>query len=91
MDKFYRQGKTILVSTHDLDFAYRWAERVIVFCDGQIIADGVPEEVFRNEEVLKQANLKKPTLLEVAEILAKKIWDLIKIHIQKMFPNLEIC
>ena len=45
---------------------------VIVFCDGQIIADGVSEEVFRKEEVLKQANLKKPTLLEVAEILAEK-------------------
>ena len=72
LDKLYRQGKTILVSTHDLDFAYRWAERIIVFCDGQIIADGVPEEVFRNEEVLKQANLKKPTMLEVAEILAEK-------------------
>ncbi len=72
VEKLYRQGKTILVSTHDLDFAYRWAERIIVFCDGQIIADGVPEEVFRNEEVLKQANLKKPTMLEVAEILAEK-------------------
>lgn len=72
LEKLYRQGKTILVSTHDLDFAYRWAERIIVFCDGQIIADGVPEEVFRNEEVLKQANLKKPTMLEVAEILAEK-------------------
>lgn len=72
LEKLYRQGKTILVSTHDLDFAYRWAERIIVFCDGQIIADGVPEEVFRKEEVLKQANLKKPTLLEVTEILAEK-------------------
>lgn len=72
LEKLYRQGKTILVSTHDLDFAYRWAERIIVFFDGQIIADGVPEEVFRNEEVLKQANLKKPTMLEVAEILAEK-------------------
>ena len=72
LEKLYRQGKTILVSTHDLDFAYRWAERIIVFCDGQIIADGVPEEVFRNEEVLKKANLKKPTMLEVAEILAEK-------------------
>ena len=72
LEKLYRQGKTILVSTHDLDFAYRWAERIIVFCDGQIIADGVPEEVFRNEEVLKQENLKKPTMLEVAEILAEK-------------------
>lgn len=72
LEKLYCQGKTILVSTHDLDFAYRWAERIIVFCDGQIIADGVPEEVFRNEEVLKKANLKKPTMLEVAEILAEK-------------------
>lgn len=69
LDKLHRQGKTMLISTHDLDFAYRWAERVIVFCDGQIIADGIPEEIFLKEEILKQANLKKPMMLEVREIL----------------------
>ncbi|MDY6028951.1 MAG: ATP-binding cassette domain-containing protein [Acidaminococcaceae bacterium] len=69
LDKLNKQGKTILISTHDLDFAYRWAERVIVFCDGKIIDDGKPEEVFAKEEILSQANLKKPTMLEVREAL----------------------
>lgn len=63
---------TLLVSTHDVNFAYRWAERVLVFCSGQIIADGSPSRIFRQEEILKQANLKKPILLEVCEVLQKK-------------------
>ncbi len=70
--KLSAQGKTMLISTHDLDFAYRWAQRIVVFSDGQIIADGTPEEVFRREEILDQANLRKPTMLEVRDILAEK-------------------
>ncbi|MGN0294342.1 MAG: energy-coupling factor ABC transporter ATP-binding protein [Lachnospiraceae bacterium] len=66
------EGTTLLVSTHDVNFAYRWAERVLVFCNGQIIADGTPALIFRQEEILKQANLKKPILLDVCEILQKK-------------------
>lgn len=61
------KGMTLLISTHDVDFAYRWAERAVVFCNGQIIADGTPLEVFKNDPVLEQANLKKPTLLQVYE------------------------
>lgn len=72
LNKLNEQGKTLLISTHDLDFAYRWAERVIVFCSGQIIADGKPEEVFEQEEILQKANLKKPMMLEVRELLVEK-------------------
>lgn len=72
LDKLEAQHTTLLVSTHDVDFAYRWAERVLVFCNGRIIADGSPAEIFRREEILKQANLKKPILLEVCELLQKK-------------------
>ena len=64
--------KTMLISTHDVDFTYRWAERVLVFCEGKIIADGSPLEIFKNKEILKQANLKQPTLLEVYESLVEK-------------------
>ena len=67
-----KQEKTILISTHDLDFAYRFAERVLVFNDGCIIADGTPEEVFKREEVLKKANLKKPLLLQIYDALEKR-------------------
>ncbi|NSB12288.1 energy-coupling factor ABC transporter ATP-binding protein [Clostridium beijerinckii] len=70
--KLGTEGKTMLISTHDVDFTYRWAERVLVFCEGKIIADGSPLEIFKNKEILKQANLKQPTLLEVYESLVEK-------------------
>ncbi|AFQ42550.1 energy-coupling factor ABC transporter ATP-binding protein [Desulfosporosinus meridiei] len=72
LDKIGSEGKTILVSTHDVDFVYRWAERAIVFSQGKIIADGPPLKIFQNEEILKQANLKRPTLMEVYELLVEK-------------------
>lgn len=65
-------GRTMLISTHDVDFTYRWAERVLVFSEGKIIADGVPLEIFQNIEILNAANLKQPTLLEVYESLVEK-------------------
>jgi len=72
LDKLALEGKTMLISTHDVDFAYRWAKRVLVFCQGKIIADGTPLEIFKNKEVLKRANLKQPTMLEVYELLVEK-------------------
>jgi cobalt/nickel transport system ATP-binding protein len=72
LDKLASEGKTLLISTHDVDFVYRWAERVLVFHQGKIIADGTPLEVFNNIELLEQANLKKPTMLEVYELLLEK-------------------
>ncbi|MFT5872731.1 MAG: cobalt/nickel transport system ATP-binding protein [Clostridium sp.] len=72
LDKLNLEGKTMLISTHDVDFAYRWAKRVLVFWQGKIIADGTPLEIFRNAEILKQANLKQPTILEVYELLVEK-------------------
>jgi len=66
------ENKTLLIATHDVDFTYRWAERVLVFYSGKIIADGTPLEIFRNLEVLKQANLKQPVMLEVYDMLVEK-------------------
>lgn len=66
------EGKTILVSTHDVDFAYRWAERILVFNEGRMIADGDPLDIFGREQVLLEAHLKRPVLLDVYEGLVKK-------------------
>ncbi|MDO4490701.1 MAG: ABC transporter ATP-binding protein [Lachnospiraceae bacterium] len=67
LSRLSEEGKTLLISTHDVDFTYRWAERVLVFCDGQIIADGTPLEIFRNQEVVERANLQRPMMLDVYE------------------------
>lgn len=66
------EGKTLLVSTHDVDFAYRFADRILVFAGGRIIADDTPEAVFTADEILSQASLKKPVLLELYQHLAER-------------------
>lgn len=71
LDKMNEMGKTLLISTHDVDFAYRFADRAVIFAGGRIIADGPVREVFEDDEVLHQANLKRPILLEVYNSLVK--------------------
>lgn len=71
LDKMNEMGKTLLISTHDVDFAYRFADRAVIFSGGRIIADGPVREVFEDDEVLNQANLKRPILLEVYNSLVR--------------------
>lgn len=69
-----QEGRTILLSTHDIDFAYRFADRILVFAGGRLIADGTPEEIFHSEDILRQAKIKKPMLMEICELLeARKL------------------
>ena len=67
--KLSEEGRTMLISTHDVDFAYRWADRAIVFSNGQIIADDTPLNIFKQEDILEQASLKHPTMFDVYRII----------------------
>ncbi len=71
LDKMAELGKTLLISTHDVDFAFQWAERALVFSHGKVIGEGPVEEIFQNEELLREADLRKPIILEVYESLVK--------------------
>jgi cobalt/nickel transport system ATP-binding protein len=75
LDELNNVGITIIISTHDVNFAYRFAERAIIFTHGEIIADAAIEEVFVSETVLKKAGLKKPLLYEVSECMRNKFPD----------------
>ena len=72
IDELNQAGITIVVSTHDVNFAYRFAERAIVFAQGEIIADAPVDEVFVCAETLERANLHKPLLYEAFEFLQKR-------------------
>ena len=63
------EGISIVISTHDVNFAYRVAGRAIVFARGEVIADAGVDEVFGKTDVLDIAGLKKPLLYEVFEYL----------------------
>lgn len=63
------EGRTLLISTHDVDFAFRWATRAVVFSAGRILADDTPQTVFGNAALLRQAHLRRPVLAEVFDVL----------------------
>ena len=68
----HQRDKTIILSTHDVHFAYEWADEIIVMSNGEILYHGDPVTVFHNEALLKQAHLEKPWVFETAQQLLTK-------------------
>ena len=60
LESLKREGLTLILVTHEIGFARRAADRVVVLADGKIIEDGPPTEVIdkpqtpRMQQFLKQ-------------------------------------
>jgi cobalt/nickel transport system ATP-binding protein len=72
IDQINSSGTTVILSTHDVDLAYRWADYIYVFAEGKIIGEGSTEEIFRNRNLLEKSELIKPWIIEVYQELIKK-------------------
>lgn len=46
VDAYRRAGRTVIAVSHDMEFVATHFERVVVMRQGEIVADGSPEEVF---------------------------------------------
>lgn len=68
-----QRGIGVVISTHDIDFAYSTCSRALLFSKGKLIGDSTIPEVFQDQEVLNQANLKKPTLMVVEDLIAQGV------------------
>ncbi len=51
--------------THDVDLAVRYANRVVLLVDGQVVADGPPEQVLGDDALLSRCRLRPTSLLEL--------------------------
>ena len=78
VDELSCDGKTIIISTHDVDLASIWADEVYLLKKGKVFASGSPKDIFFDEELIKSANLRLPTVVrthkefEAHEIYKKK-------------------
>ncbi len=54
-----KYNKTVITITHDLNLAQK-SDRVLVFRQGEIIAEGTPDEIFKQGEILRSSNLDMP-------------------------------
>jgi len=64
--QIHSDGISVVLSTHDLEFAAEVADRICVMADGNIVGTGTPKEVFYNDELLDRANLHPPAAVRVA-------------------------
>ena len=58
-----------LGSTHDVNFAARFARRGLAFSHGKLAADCEMERIFSNQDLLRQSGLRKPWVWQAAEAL----------------------
>lgn len=65
----HHENRTILLSTHNVDLAYEWADEIIVLHDGTVVAQGTPVDVFQNKALLLQSHLEQPMILEIYQHL----------------------
>lgn len=59
---------TVVISTHEVDFALGWADSVAVLVDGRV-RHGVPSALLSDAELVAAARLRQPLVLEVASRL----------------------
>lgn len=71
VDQLSEKGITVILSTHDVERALIWADRVILFHEGCVVGQGSPDEVFSNAELLARTNLEKPTVLRLFDRLCQ--------------------
>lgn len=48
LTKLAEGGRTLVLTTHDDDFALQFAQRVVILADGAVVEEGLPSDVLRN-------------------------------------------
>jgi ABC-type branched-subunit amino acid transport system ATPase component len=46
------EGVAFVIVEHNIEFVFSIADRIVVLNDGQLLAEGAPEEIRRNQEVI---------------------------------------
>jgi branched-chain amino acid transport system ATP-binding protein len=54
MSALRKSGVTALFVEHDMDVVQRYADRVMVWDSGSVMAEGTPSEIFMDERVLRK-------------------------------------
>ena len=72
LDRLAGQGITIVLSTHDVDFAYRWADDIHLLAAGRCLASFAAAELPAQAEALRQAGQPLPAVVALQGALAAR-------------------
>ena len=69
LNAIHAAGTTVVLSTHNMDFAYEWADDAVILSQGKALHHGLSGDVLSKEAELKAARLQPPLLLLVSQQL----------------------
>jgi cobalt/nickel transport system ATP-binding protein len=72
LDRLHARGTTIVLSTHDVDLAHRWADTVAVMVDGTVGGSGGPE-ILGDRALLGAARLRPPAVVRIWQSLPETL------------------
>lgn len=72
VDHLTEKGITVLMATHDINYAYAWADEIILMHEGKVIRQGTPFDVCSDRAALKTASLEVPAVLRIHQRLKEK-------------------
>ncbi|OFI50512.1 heme ABC transporter ATP-binding protein [Floricoccus tropicus] len=67
LDQLNANGNTIISITHDMHQMMEYSDRTLVLGNKTLLADKLPADVLTNEELIKEAHLKKTSLFSLAQ------------------------
>ena len=70
MEKFNKEGKTIILVTHDMNIVLNYSDQVVVLNDGKVAFNGTPSELFSGD--ISQYSIDVPELFKFAKLLESK-------------------
>ena len=74
LERLAARGVTILLSTHDIDFAYAWADDIHLMAGGRCIASGPAAQVAQDAAALDAAGQRLPSALGLhAQLVARHV------------------
>lgn len=68
-----KQGKTIIIITHDMEVVSKYIKRVVVLNRGEIVFDGAKRDLFSQDNLLHKYNLDYPETILILKELNKKL------------------
>ena len=72
LDGLHARGMTLLLATHDIDFAYRWADRIHLMAEGRCTAAFDTIELPAQGAAMSAARLPLPKVIELHRVLAQR-------------------
>ena len=72
LDRLHSRGMTIILSTHDIDFAYSWADRIHLLSNGSCEASWDAERLPEFAEQLEANGVGVPEAVKLQRLLAER-------------------